>query len=108
MLFSWDDSKRQENWEKRKVDLLEAALIFDDPEILESVDTRENYGEQRIQALGQVEGTYYLVAYTWRRATRHLITAWKVGEHGRRRYQAVFARRDQADASPVPDEGDTG
>lgn len=108
MLFSWDDGKRRENWEKRKVDLLEAALIFEDPEVIESVDARDDYGERRIQALGQVAGTYYLVAYTWRGDTRHLITAWKVGEHGRRRYQAIFARRDQAAAGQEPDEGDSG
>lgn len=108
MLFSWDEDKRRENWERRKVDLLEAALIFDDPEVIESVDTRGDYGEQRIQALGQVDGTYFLLAYTWRGDIRHLITAWKVGEHGRRRYQAIFARRDQADAGRGPDEGDPG
>ena len=94
MLFSWDESKRRENWEARKVDLLEAALIFD--------------GEQRIQALGQVDGTFYVVAYTWYGDIRHLITAWKVGENGRRRYEAIFARRDQADAGKGSDEDDTG
>lgn len=107
MLFSWDEAKRLENREKRKVDFPEAALIFDDPEVIESVDTRENYGEQRIQALGRVDGTYFLVAYTWRGDIRHLITAWKVGEHGRRRYQAIFARRDQADAGQGVDDRDT-
>ena len=105
MRFSWDESKRQENWAVRKVDLPEAALIFADPEVIESIDPRTDYGEQRIPALGQVEGAFYLVAYTWRGETRHLITAWKVGENGRRRYQAIFARRDQADASKGPYEG---
>ena len=108
MLFSWDEEKRRENWERRKVDLLEAALIFEDPQVIESVDDRDDYGEQRIQALGQVDGTYYLLAYTWRGDRRHLITAWKVGEHGRRRYQALFARRHQADARRGTDEGDPG
>ena len=108
MRFSWDEGKRRENWRRRKVDLLEAALIFEDPEVVESVDDRGDYGEQRIRALGQVAGTFYLVAYTWRSGTRHLITAWKVGEHGRRRYQAILARRDQADAGRGPDESDPG
>jgi uncharacterized protein len=108
MLFSWDESKRQENLEVRKVDLLEAAMIFEDSEVIESIDSRNDYGEERIQALGQVDGTFYVVAYTWRGDTRHLITAWKVGEHGRRRYEAIFARRDQADAGEGPDQEDTG
>ena len=104
--FSWDEKKRQENWELRKVDLLEAALIFEDPEVIESVDPRNDYGEERIQALGQVDGTFYMVVYTWREKTRHLITAWKVGENGRRRYQEIFARRHQENAGQGPDEGD--
>lgn len=108
MQFSWDESKRRENWRQRKVDLLEAALIFEDPEVIEAVDDRSDYGERRIRALGQVGGTHYLVACTWRGDTRHLITAWKVGEHGGRRYQAILARRDQADAGRGPDERDPG
>ena len=107
MLFSWDESKRRVNWQLRKVDLLEAALIFEDPEVVESVDPRIDYGERRIQALGQVDGTFYVVAYTWRGRTRHLITAWKVGEHGKRRYEAIFARRNQAVAGEGPDQGNT-
>ena len=108
MLFSWDESKRRENWEARKVDLLEAAPIVEDPEVIELVDPRNDYGEQRIQALGQVDGTFYVVAYAWRGDIRRLITAWKVGENGRRRSEAIFARRDQADAGEGSDEDDTG
>jgi uncharacterized protein len=92
MLFSWDESKRQENWDLRKVDLLEAALIFEDPEVIESIDPRNDYGAERIQSLGQVDGAIYLVVYTWHGQTRHLITAWKVGESGRRRSEAICAR----------------
>jgi uncharacterized DUF497 family protein len=65
MRFSWDERKRRENWQRRKVDLLEAALIFEDPKVIESADNRDDYGEERIRALGQVGGTHYLVAYTW-------------------------------------------
>lgn len=108
MLFSWDENKRRENWELRKVDLLEAALIFEDPEVIESVDPRNDYGEERIQALGQVDGTFYVVVYTWCGDARHLITAWKVGENGRRRYEAAFARRNQTDESKGPHEEDPG
>jgi uncharacterized DUF497 family protein len=97
--FSWNEKKRQENWKLRKVDFAEAIGIFDDPEILESPDDREDYGEKRIQAIGKTGGVFYFVVYTWRRETRHIITAWKVGQDGKRRYEALFARR------PGPDEG---
>jgi len=44
MDFSWDENKREENWRSRKVDFAEAIQIFDDPEVIESVDRREDYG----------------------------------------------------------------
>ena len=77
MSFSWDQKKREENWESRKVDFAEAVGIFDDPEVIESIDSREHYGEERIQALGKMDGVFYLVVHTWRDETRHIVTAWK-------------------------------
>ena len=99
LTFSWDEKKREENWQARKVDFAEAVGIFDDPEVIESIDNREDYGEERIQALGQTGGVFYLVVYTWRDETRHIITAWKVGDPGKRRYEALFAQRDRRDES---------
>jgi hypothetical protein len=48
--FSWDEAKRKENWRVRKVDFAEAVGIFDEQEVIESIDDREDYREQRIQA----------------------------------------------------------
>ena len=94
MEFSWDPSKREENWLRRKVDFAEAIGIFDDPEVVEAYDERIDYGETRIQALGSVDGIGYFVVHTWRGATRHIITAWKVGSASQRRYRLLLARRD--------------
>jgi uncharacterized protein len=96
-MFSWDENKRKENWRLRKVDFAEAVGIFDDPEIIESIDIRENYGEERIQALGQTDDIFYMVVYTWREDARHIITAWKVGEDGKKRYKALFKKRHSRD-----------
>ena len=93
-LFSWDEMKREQNWALRNVEFAKVVGIFDDPEIIELPDRGEDYGEERIRALGQTGGAFSLVAYTWRGETRHIITAWKVGEHGKKRYKGVFARRD--------------
>jgi hypothetical protein len=42
--------------------------------------------------LGHVGEAYYLVVYTWRGEHRRLISAWKVGVHGKRRYQMILTR----------------
>src|SRR4051794_39431479 len=89
--FSWDESKRRWNIRRRRVDFIRVTRIFDGPH-LESVDIRAGYGEQRYVALGEAEGERYVAVYTWRGATRHIITASKVNEAGYRRYQRVLAR----------------
>ncbi len=86
MEFEWDEAKRAEIYHKHGVDLLEAALIFEN-DVLEKQDTRRGYGERRMIALGMVDGEAYTVVYTRRGAVYRLITAWKGGRNDRERYQ---------------------
>ncbi len=88
-MFEWDEGKRSENFEKHGVDFIRAAMIFDGP-IIEAVDDRKNYEEMRYKALGHVEDEFYTVIYTWRGKARRIISAWKAGENGKRRYYAIF------------------
>jgi uncharacterized protein len=92
MLFEvvWDESKRLSNIEERGVDFRDAALIFEGP-VITKVDTREDYGEQRFRALGRVDDEYYVVAYTWRGSACRIISAWKVDEDGRERYEKILS-----------------
>ena len=86
MEFEWDEDKRAEIYEKRGVDLLEAALIFEN-EVLEKEDTRRDYGEKRMIALGIADGDVYTVVYTKRDEVYRLITAWKGGQNDREEYE---------------------
>jgi uncharacterized DUF497 family protein len=95
--FEWDEDKRQANIAERGVDFRLAAQIFENP-IIESEDTREEYGEQRFRALGHTGDEYFLVAYTWRGSTRRIISAWKVGEDGKKRYEAILTGRTEGNA----------
>ena len=93
MAFSieWDEAKRISNIKERGVDFRDAALIFDGP-VIAKEDMREDYGEQRFRALGQVDEEYYVVAYTWRGPVIRIITAWKVDEDGKQRYEEILSR----------------
>ncbi len=86
MDFVWDETKRAEIYRKHGVDLLEAALIFEN-EVLEKEDTRRDYGEKRMIALGMVDGEIYSVVYTKRDEVYRLITAWKGGQNDREAYE---------------------
>lgn len=89
--FDWDETKRLSNLEERGVDFRDAALIFEGP-VIAKEDTRKDYGERRFRALGKVDDEYYVVAYTLRESICWIISAWKVGENGKRRYEEILSR----------------
>ncbi|WP_394042069.1 BrnT family toxin [Xanthobacter aminoxidans] len=96
MDLEWDESKRQEVKQKRSVDLLYAALIFDGP-VLTRIDDRKDYGEERKISIGMVEDDCFVVVYTERESCIRLITAWRGGRHERSQYQASLARGNPED-----------
>jgi uncharacterized DUF497 family protein len=95
MRFTWEENKRIANLEAHGVDFADAALMFAGV-VLEAEDSRANYGEQRFRALGRVGDEYYMVAYTWRGQARRIISAWRVDDEGKRRYQAILARNPES------------
>lgn len=89
MEFEWDETKRAEIYRKHGVDFLEAALIFEN-DVLEKEDTRRDYSEKRMIALGMADGEIYTVVYTKRGDVYRLITAWKAwkgGQYDREEYE---------------------
>lgn len=92
-MFEWDEDKRQRNIKEHRVDFRVAVRIFNNP-VIESVDEREDYEETRYRALGHDEQQYYMVAYTWRGENRRIISAWKVGENGKKRYENILFGRN--------------
>jgi uncharacterized DUF497 family protein len=93
--ISWEEGKRREVLRVRGVDMVRVALILDRREDLSiALDSRADYGEHRFQAVGRLGGDYYFLVYTKRRGTRHLITAWRLSDASRQRYQDRHARRN--------------
>jgi uncharacterized protein len=77
--FEWDEGKAASNLAKHGVSFLTAAAIFRFPTV-ERLDDREDYDEERVVALGQVELKVYRVIYTWRGPkTIRIVSAQKAG-----------------------------
>lgn len=64
-----------------------AILIFAGPTI-EAHDTRHDYGEQRIRALGEVDGLVLVVIYTDRDDVSRIISASLAGKKERELWQS--------------------
>lgn len=74
MEFEWDEAKSQHNFEERGFDFAYAAGIFDNL-VLEATDSRRDYGEERIIALGSVGTNILVVVYTDRGDVHRIISA---------------------------------
>lgn len=74
MEFGWDSAKHGKTRRERGFDY--AARIFAGP-TFEAVDRRRGYGEERIRAIGEIDGRIYVVIYTDRPGVRWIISAWK-------------------------------
>ena len=83
--FEWDPIKNRINITKHGISFPTAAKIFDGP-LLEEEDTRQDYGEPRIIALGRSEGRILYVVYTRRNSVIRIISARKANRHEREEY----------------------
>ena len=73
-MFEWDEAKSEANLKARGFDFAHAAGVFDGP-VLEIDDTRSDYGERRVQAIGKTGADILFVVYTWRGDVRRIISA---------------------------------
>ncbi len=62
MNFTWDETKRQANLTKHGLDFADAEKVFSGPMVLFE-DQRNDYGEQRMIGIGQLEALVVLVVH---------------------------------------------
>jgi uncharacterized protein len=92
--FSWDPEKSDTNYRDRGFDFAFASLIFEGP-TLEREDTRRDYGERRVIAVGLAEGLELTVCYTDRvdsggRVNRRIISARRSDHRERQGYRQAI------------------
>ncbi|MGA0594433.1 BrnT family toxin [Enterovirga sp. CN4-39] len=87
MEFDWHIAKSERNRAERGFGFDAAALIFEGP-VLEFLDSRRDYGETRIKALGLVDGVLLSVVYTDRENVRWIISARRASRKERRVWDA--------------------
>jgi len=62
MNFTWDETKRQANLQKHGLDFADAEKVFSGPMVLFE-DLRNDYGEQRMTGIGQLESLVVLIVH---------------------------------------------
>ena len=89
MEFEWDSFKSQKTLRERGFDFAFAAAIFDGF-VMEAPDTRHDYGEDRVTALGRNGSLMLVVTYTDRVGRRRIISARQAKEKERFLWQQQF------------------
>lgn len=96
MRFAWDDRKSDRNLLARGFDFEFATQVFDGP-TLERQDTRRDYGERRVIAIGRADGITLTLVYTDRAEAgaqvRRIISARVSSRSERQTYEQAIQRR---------------
>lgn len=71
--YEWDDEKARHNLEKHGVPF-DAVQGFDWASAIEAEDTRYDYGETRVQALGKIGDRYHVLVYVQRKDVIRVIS----------------------------------
>lgn len=107
MTFDWDPAKSDRNFARRGFDFAFAVQLFAGPYV-EFDDTRREYGEHRVVALGLADGIPLTLVFTDRVAAdgtivRRVISARVSSRKERRRYaKSLEAIRTQVDPDAGP------
>jgi hypothetical protein len=84
--FEWDEAKAADNYRNHGVTFEQAKRVFADPFAVERLDDREDYGEDRFNILGMVDGRALFVAFALRGDTIRIISARGAEPHEKRKY----------------------
>ena len=85
-MFEWDDEKRTLNLDKHGIDSIAAKELWSGP-VLEAASPQTQHNEERIIAIGKIEGRCIAVIYTWRDGNRRLISARKARNNEQEAYE---------------------
>ncbi len=88
MDFEWDETKEESNRKKHRIDFETAAKVFLDPFVVE-IDERDPSREDRLNAIGVVDGRMLFVTYTIRGDVIRIISARGAEPHEKRKYHEV-------------------
>ena len=89
MDYEWDAAKAAENFHKHGIDFTDSIAALEDPNRLEEIDSRFEYGEERIRVLGMAVPNVLFVVVTLRdEETCRIISARRATRYEQDRYYA--------------------
>ncbi|HEX7180434.1 MAG TPA: BrnT family toxin [Thermoanaerobaculia bacterium] len=89
MEYEWDAAKAAENRRRHGIDFADSIAAIEDPNRLEEIDSRFEYGEERIRIIGLAVGNVLFVVTTMHGdRTCRIISARRATRYEQGRYSA--------------------
>lgn len=88
-MFEWDTTKNEANIMKHGIDFEDVQRIFEG-RLIQKQDTRKDYGEVRVQAIGELEGVLFTVVYTLRNGNIRIISARRANKLEKELYYGQY------------------
>jgi uncharacterized DUF497 family protein len=88
MMYEWDETKSQSNFEKHGLRFKDAETVFSSP-CVTFLDNRANYGEDRFITIGTLAARVVIVVHTYRSAATRIISMRKAND----REQEIYRKR---------------
>ena len=89
-MFEWDESKRQINLEKHALDFRDAIQVFDGRPAIHIPAMFKD--ERRSASVAIIGGKFYTVIWTWRGASRRIISFRRARDGEERAHRDLHAR----------------
>jgi uncharacterized DUF497 family protein len=89
--ITFDPNKRQATLRERSIDFLDAEKVLLGRTYTKE-DLRADYGEQRFQTIGFLDGRMVMVVWTPRSSARHIISMRKCNEREQEAYLQRFGQ----------------
>jgi uncharacterized protein len=96
MRFEFDPAKSAKNERERGLPFAAASRLFDGVR-LEWRDERKDYGESRVNTLGEIEGRVFFASFTRREEAIRIISFRKANAREARRYREHVRARSKDD-----------
>ena len=93
MRFEWDEAKNKVNIRKHRIDFADIPSVFNGPMYV-TLDTREEYGEDRWIGIGFLRATIVVVIFVERpRGMIRIVSARKAKKHEREEVKKKIGHR---------------
>jgi uncharacterized protein len=86
--FEWNDEKAASNIKKHGISFLDASEAFRDPNIVEDLDLKDNYDEERLIAYAKLDGQVLVIVYTMREEIYKIISARRAEKNEQHYYHS--------------------